>query len=82
TLTINGSLAEYYRGPVRQGNSGSYRGYTKSYNYDSRLVNITLPGFPQPTSTYGSSNYKEKKPSVGSPCFGGYRKKSTTGATC
>lgn len=82
TLTINGSVAQYYRGPVRQGSSGSYRGYTKSYNYDSRLVNITLPGFPQPTSTYGSSNFKEKRPAVGSPCFGKYRTKSTTGATC
>ena len=68
TLTINGSLAEYYRGPVKSGSSG----YSKSYNYDKRLINIVLPGFPQVTSSYGSNNFVENAPAYGSPCYGGY----------
>jgi Tfp pilus assembly protein PilX len=47
TLTVNGALAQNYRGAVgTTGSSGS--GYLKSYNYDNRLRYLSPPSFIQP----------------------------------
>ncbi|MEK6309085.1 MULTISPECIES: hypothetical protein [Curtobacterium] len=47
TLTVNGSIAQRYRGAVGQGTNG----YLKSYGYDSSLASYTPPFFPQPVIT-------------------------------
>lgn len=48
TLTVNGAIAQKYRGAVgTTGNSG----YLKSYNYDSRLKYIEPPSFIAPEKT-------------------------------
>lgn len=48
TLTVNGAIAQKYRGAV--GTSGG-TGYLKSYNYDSRLRYIEPPSFIAPEKT-------------------------------
>ncbi len=48
TLTVNGAIAQKYRGAV--GTSGG-TGYIKSYNYDSRLKYIEPPSFIAPEKT-------------------------------
>ncbi len=45
TLTVNGAIAQKYRGAV--GTSGG-SGYIKSYNYDDRLQFIEPPSFIEP----------------------------------
>jgi hypothetical protein len=47
TLTVNGSIAQRYRGAVGKGSNG----YLKSYGYDSSLASYTPPFFPQPVVT-------------------------------
>lgn len=47
TLTVNGSIAQRYRGAVGQGSNG----YLKAYGYDSSLASYTPPFFPQPVIT-------------------------------
>jgi hypothetical protein len=47
TLTVNGSIAQRYRGAVGQGSNG----YLKAYGYDSSLASYTPPFFPQPVVT-------------------------------
>lgn len=47
TLTVNGSIAQRYRGAVGQGSNG----FLKSYGYDSSLASYTPPFFPQPVVT-------------------------------
>jgi len=52
TLTVNGALAQKYRGAVGTGNGGGAgTGYLKSYNYDSRLRYIEPPSFIAPQKT-------------------------------
>ncbi len=47
TLTVNGAIAQKYRGAVGTcGGSGT--GYLKSYNYDDRLRYIEPPSFIEP----------------------------------
>jgi Tfp pilus assembly protein PilX len=47
TFTVNGALAQNYRGAVgTTGSSGS--GYLKSYNYDNRLRYLSPPNFIKP----------------------------------
>jgi type II secretory pathway pseudopilin PulG len=48
TLTVNGAIAQKYRGVV--GTTGG-NGYVKSYNYDSRLKYIEPPSFIAPEKT-------------------------------
>jgi type II secretory pathway pseudopilin PulG len=48
TLTVNGAIAQKYRGAVGTLNG---RGYLKSYNYDDRLRYIQPPSFIQPQQT-------------------------------
>ncbi|GAA3341930.1 hypothetical protein GCM10017714_28020 [Curtobacterium pusillum] len=47
TLTVNGSIAQRYRGAVGQGSNG----FIKAYGYDSSLASYTPPFFPQPVIT-------------------------------
>jgi hypothetical protein len=47
TLTVWGSIAQFWRGPV--GTSGG-SGYVKNYNYDDRLANQQPPSFLAPTN--------------------------------
>ena len=48
TLTVWGSIAEFWRGPVGR----SPDGYgTKNYNYDERLQTNQPPSFLSPTTT-------------------------------
>jgi hypothetical protein len=59
TLTVNGAIAQKYRGPVAMA-SGSTRtsGYAKNYTYDSRFKNTAPPKFLTPVSTsYGVTQY-------------------------
>lgn len=50
TLTVNGAIAQKYRGAVgTTGSSGS--GYLKSYNYDDRLRYTSPPSFIEPEKT-------------------------------
>jgi Tfp pilus assembly protein PilX len=48
TLTVNGAIAQNYRGVV---GTTSGNGYVKSYNYDSRLKYIEPPSFIAPEKT-------------------------------
>jgi Tfp pilus assembly protein PilX len=51
TLTVNGVIAQDYRGPVGTLNTGSgnaLTGYDKSYNYDQRLQSLSPPYFLNP----------------------------------
>ncbi len=46
TLSVNGAIAQKWRGPVRNGSSG----YDKDYNYDYTLKSQTPPHFLSPTA--------------------------------
>jgi hypothetical protein len=67
TLTVNGSIAQRYRGAVGKGSNG----YLKSYGYDSSLASYTPPFFPQPVvTTYKVTSQIEVRPAYdanGSP---------------
>ncbi len=67
TLTVNGAIAQEFRGIVSGGNNG----YVKNYNYDARLRYIAPPKFLSPVSTsYGISVLVEVKTAMnadGSP---------------
>lgn len=66
TLTVNGVIAQEFRGPVGtfSGNPPVQRtGYDKSYNYDARLKYLSPPYFLSPTSSaWGRLSYSELKP--------------------
>jgi type II secretory pathway pseudopilin PulG len=48
-LTVNGAIAQYYRGVVGTGNGDT--GYIKDYNYDDRLKVREPPNFLDPVKT-------------------------------
>ncbi|MBW4042757.1 MAG: hypothetical protein HIU86_11660 [Acidobacteria bacterium] len=51
TLTMLGSVAQRFRGPVGTGNSnGVVTGYAKDYLYDARFSTVTPPYYLKPTS--------------------------------
>jgi hypothetical protein len=50
TLTVWGTIAQLYRGPVGTGSSSVSSGYAKSYNYDNRLAYAEPPYFLNPVS--------------------------------
>ena len=50
TLTVNGAIAQKYRGAV--GTTGG-NGYVKNYNYDDRLKYIEPPSFIEPKKPLG-----------------------------
>jgi hypothetical protein len=49
-LTVWGSIAQYWRGPVGTG-GGTGTGYIKNYNYDQRLYTQEPPNFLSPISS-------------------------------
>ncbi|WP_229733422.1 hypothetical protein [Conyzicola nivalis] len=61
TLTINGAIAQKYRGTVSTSASGATSpstGYAKNYNYDKRLLVTAPPKFLSPVSTtYGVTQF-------------------------
>ncbi len=64
TLSIFGSLAQLYRGPVGtfSGNSAQ-SGYNKDYTYDGRLRYTSPPYFLDPVaSAWGVKTWAECKP--------------------
>ena len=69
TLTVSGSIAQEFRGPVAQstydyfGNLTGTNGYLKNYVYDNRLKYTAPPKFLTPVSTsYGVTTTVETKP--------------------
>jgi hypothetical protein len=59
TLTINGSIAQKFRGIVKNGSNG----YIKNYLYDPRLRYMAPPKYLSPvTTTYGVSVWVEISP--------------------
>jgi hypothetical protein len=59
TLTVNGAIAQKFRGIVRVGSGG----YTKNYVYDTRLRYTAPPKFLSPvTTTYGVNVWIEVSP--------------------
>jgi hypothetical protein len=59
-LTVWGSIAQFWRGPVGTGASG----YIKNYNYDERLATEQPPSFLSPSSTSWSLS-RETAPPTG-----------------
>lgn len=58
TLTVNGAIAQKFRGAV--GTSGGATGYLKDYNYDPRFATIAPPKFLSPeTVAYGVTTVEE-----------------------
>ena len=51
TLTINGAIAQKFRGIVWSGSEEHPNGYIKDYNYDTRYATRTPPKFLMPVST-------------------------------
>lgn len=65
TLTVNGAIAQRYRGPVGTGpGTGSVTtGYAKNYNYDERFRYVAPPKFLSPVTTvYGVTVWVEVAP--------------------
>ncbi|WP_341952897.1 hypothetical protein [Salinibacterium sp. TMP30] len=63
TLTVNGAIAQKFRGIVRQGSGG----YTKNYVYDTRLRYTAPPKFLSPvTTSYGVNVWIEVSPAFDS----------------
>ncbi len=62
-LTVWGSIAQFWRGPVGTGGSGG-SGYIKNYNYDERLASEQPPSFLNPSSTSWSLS-RETAPPTG-----------------
>lgn len=51
TITLNGSIAQDFRGPVGTNSGGTIKtGYAKNYNYDPRLHYLSPPQFLQPNA--------------------------------
>jgi hypothetical protein len=50
TLTVIGTIAQLYRGPVGTGSSSVSSGYAKNYTYDNRLAYAEPPYFLNPVS--------------------------------
>jgi hypothetical protein len=50
TLTVNGTIAQNFRGRVAEGNP-QVSGYTKNYWYDGRLASVSPPSFLDPVGT-------------------------------
>jgi hypothetical protein len=60
TLTVNGAIAQNFRGPV--GTSGG-TGYLKSYNFDDRLRYSNPPYFLKPVQApWGLLRFSEQVP--------------------
>jgi Tfp pilus assembly protein PilX len=63
TLTVNGAIAQTYRGPVGQGGSSITHGYVKNYNYDDRFKVANPPYFLDPVqSSWRTVRFTEQFP--------------------
>jgi Tfp pilus assembly protein PilX len=63
TLTVNGAIAQKYRGPVGLGGSSVTHGYTKAYGYDDRLKFLSPPHFLDPVqAAWRIMRYSEQVP--------------------
>jgi hypothetical protein len=64
TLTVNGVIAQKFRGPVGTGGaSGASTGYIKAYNYDDRMAYRSPPNFLDPVqSAWRIARYTEQAP--------------------
>ncbi|HEX5923758.1 MAG TPA: hypothetical protein VFY45_07995 [Baekduia sp.] len=66
TLTVNGAIAQSYRGVVGTGNGST--GYIKNYNYDDRLKIREPPNFLDPIKTsWRIVRQVEQKPATKTP---------------
>jgi hypothetical protein len=64
TLTVNGAIAQKFRGPVGQFGSTSH-GYTKNYVYDNRLHYRSPPYFLDPVqSAWRTISHTEQTPAT------------------
>ena len=65
-LTVNGVIAQKFRGPVGTGgSSGNSTGYTKNYSYDERLQYRSPPYFLDPVqSAWQIVRYNEQIPAT------------------
>lgn len=61
-LTIWGSIAQFWRGPVGTGGGTGGSGYIKNYNYDERLASQQPPSFLSPSSTSWSLSRETAPP--------------------
>ncbi|MDP9028795.1 MAG: hypothetical protein M3N46_14805 [Actinomycetota bacterium] len=62
TLTVNGAIAQEFRGTVATGGASIATGYAKNYVYDTRFRYTAPPKFLTPTSTtYGVTQYASTK---------------------
>jgi Tfp pilus assembly protein PilX len=60
TLTVLGSIAQKFRGPVGTGGTTVATGYAKSYGYDARLTTTVPPDFlPPSTSSFNVNFYAQ-----------------------
>jgi len=60
TLTVNGAIAQKFRGPVGSFGSSPH-GYTKNYTYDDRLLYRSPPYFLDPVqSAWRTVSYTEE----------------------
>jgi Tfp pilus assembly protein PilX len=63
TLTVNGAIAQKFRGPVGTGGSSISTGYIKDYNYDDRFKVVNPPYFLDPLqSSWRKIRYTEQVP--------------------
>jgi Tfp pilus assembly protein PilX len=63
TLTVNGAIAQTFRGPVGTGGSTINTGYVKSYNYDDRFRVANPPYFLDPVqSSWRKIRFNEETP--------------------
>lgn len=63
TLTVNGAIAQKFRGTVGTGSVST--GYRKSYNYDERFRYVAPPKFLSPVTTvYGVNVWVEVSPAM------------------
>jgi hypothetical protein len=62
-LTVWGSIAQFWRGPVGTGGGTGGSGYIKNYNYDERLASQQPPSFLNPSSTSWSLSRETAPPS-------------------
>lgn len=61
-LTVWGSIAQFWRGPVGTGGGTGGSGYIKNYNYDERLASQQPPSFLSPSSTSWSLSRETAPP--------------------
>ena len=69
TLTVNGAIAQRYRGAVGTNSGGTVvAGYAKAYTYDNRLKYLSPPKFLDPiAAAWGANTWAEIVTPTGLP---------------